>query len=119
MALEYTELPTPDVPSRRMMADFLVTYGRMLQRVTGPGESVAAAGFNVLERVRAGVVSRIDQSKQTADWEVTEPELAACLLELQRDINIIRRYKNEQPGRVAVELASLRCIEAARLLRRL
>lgn len=116
---EEAEVPTPTVPSTRMMADFLVTYGRMLKRFAATGDAAAVAGANVLERVRAGVMMMLDSTQHTAEWDRDERELEACLVELQRDIDLIERYHGKQPARLVVEMTSLRCMEAASLLQRL
>lgn len=102
-----------------MMADFLVTYGRMLKHIAATGDAAAAAGTNVLDRVRVGVVSLLDSRSRTAENDLKERELEACLVELQRDLDMLERYQGERPAKLAVKMTSLRCMEAARLIKKL
>lgn len=56
---------------------------------------------------------------QSAQWRREEGGLERCLWELEKDIERLQQFKEQRPTNLAVQLAALRCTEAARMLRRL
>lgn len=118
-------VPTPVLPSGAMMAEFLMAYRRMLEHEFGDGDHAAAAGFDVLERVRVGLNGLLHHPKHGAatnlgqDWVKEETEVEVCLGELEKDISYIGKFHDRHPPRLAVEMASVHCSECARLLRHL
>lgn len=119
LALMEDTLPTPVVPCGAMMADFLMAYRRMLETASASGESAAAAGSSVLSRIRFGLSALMGRPNHDAKWHRAEGALENCLWELEKDIERLQKYKDGKPTSLSVQLAALRCTEAARMLRKL
>ncbi|GJP31328.1 hypothetical protein CLOM_g6591 [Closterium sp. NIES-68] len=144
-AYPYESLPpTPVFPSHAAMALFLQSYARMLQHVqtaaTGradrgvdrvdhshdalvSGDSLAAAGATVLERVHLGLGALLHHPQHGVAggerWCAEEARVERCLAELEKDIECIRSAHERPPRAAALALATIHCVDAARLIRSL
>ncbi|GJP53010.1 hypothetical protein CLOM_g12157, partial [Closterium sp. NIES-68] len=92
--------PTPVFPSNQAMSQFLQSYGRMLQHVQAngrngqsgdavvSGDSLAAAGATVVERVHLGLNALLGHPVHGVQggqrWCEKEMQVERCLAELER-----------------------------------
>lgn len=130
--------PTPVFPSSAAMANFLQSYGRMLQHVQTStandgadhthdtivsGDALAAAGAAVVERVHVGLMALLGHPvhgvRGGAVWCDKERQVERCLFELERDIEGMRAAQERPPRASTLLLATVHCYDAARLIRSL
>ncbi|CAI5961688.1 unnamed protein product [Closterium sp. NIES-65] len=127
--------PTPVFPSNQAMSQFLQSYGRMLQHVQAngrneqagdalvSGDSLAAAGATVVERVHLGLNALLGHPVHGVQggqrWCEKEMQVERCLAELEKDIDGMRSAHERPPRAATLTLATAHCYEAARLIRTL
>ncbi|GJP47544.1 hypothetical protein CLOM_g6726 [Closterium sp. NIES-68] len=91
--------------------------------VTVSGASLAAAGAAVVERVRIGLLAMMGHPTRgvrggTA-WLERKAAAEVCLEELERDLVMLRSSRHDLPSSTVVRLATLHCVDAARIIRSL
>ncbi|CAI5513532.1 unnamed protein product [Closterium sp. Naga37s-1] len=91
--------------------------------VTVSGASLAAAGAAVVERARIGLVAMMGHPTRgvrggTA-WLERKAAAELCLEELERDLVMLRSSRHDLPSSTVVRLATLHCVDAARIIRSL
>ncbi|CAI5473724.1 unnamed protein product [Closterium sp. Yama58-4] len=91
--------------------------------VTVSGASLAAAGAAVVERARIGLVAMMGHPTRgvrggTA-WLERKAAAELCLEELETDLVMLRSSRHDLPSSTVVRLATLHCLDAARIIRSL
>ncbi|CAI5469927.1 unnamed protein product [Closterium sp. Yama58-4] len=117
--------PTPVVPTGDAMVSFLRTYGSVLERASSgdvgiTGDSLAAAGTMVVDRVHVGLLAMLGHPvhgiEAQEEWRPSEAMVERCLLELEKDIDGFRDAHAHPPPRSRVRLAAIHCFDAARMI---
>ncbi|CAI5471311.1 unnamed protein product [Closterium sp. Yama58-4] len=135
--------PTPVFPSNQAMSLFLQSYARMLQHVkTGTvvgkgrkvgvdhshdalvsGDSLAAAGDTVLERVHLGLGALLHHPQHGVQggtvWGRKEEAVERCLEELEKDVEHMRDAHEKAPPATTLNLATAHCLDAAKMISKL
>ncbi|CAI5961697.1 unnamed protein product [Closterium sp. NIES-65] len=134
--------PTPVFPSHQAMTLFLQSYARMLQHVkTGTvvgkrkvgvdhshdalvsGDSLAAAGDTVLERVHLGLGALLHHPQHGVQggtvWGRKEEAVERCLEELEKDVEHMRDAHEKPPPATTLNLATAHCLDAAKMISKL
>ncbi|GJP78820.1 hypothetical protein CLOP_g9088 [Closterium sp. NIES-67] len=120
--------PTPVVPTNYAMVSFLRTYGSVLERASSgdvgiTGDSLAAAGTMVVDRVHVGLLAMLGHPvhgmEAQSEWRPSEAMVERCLLELEKDIDGFRDAHTHPPPPSRVRLAAIHCFDAARLIHNL
>ncbi|CAI7924122.1 unnamed protein product [Closterium sp. NIES-53] len=100
--------PTPIVPTGDAMVSFLRTYGSVLERASSggvgiTGDSLAAAGTMVVDRVHVGLLAMLGHPvhgiEAQSEWRPSEAMVERCLLELEKDIDGFRDAHAHPPPR--------------------
>ncbi|GJP31327.1 hypothetical protein CLOM_g6590 [Closterium sp. NIES-68] len=141
--------PTPVFPSHQAMTLFLQSYARLLQHVKAgtvvgrgrrdgvghvdlvdhshdamvSGDSLAAAGETVLERVHLGLGALLHHPQHGVQggtvWGRREEEVEKCLAELEKDVEHMRDAHEKAPPATTLNLATAHALDAAKMISKL